>query len=244
MGERWRAESGSRKMECRMTEGQPARASFFRPPRSLASAAPLACPKPHFRNDEKFRFPCACRGAFFPSNMKPMFNAMLLVGLFTLRVSAQTALDRNSPSKMNLNDLPSAMTWHGVVYHVTDVVEAYDEMVILATDRGPLKMPSNDLPPSVVKRFGAKIEKSIQAAAAEKRKALGIEDVSGKVVQVVGDALLLRRISDDKMILLRGYKAQAVDGDFVRAEAQADGVFQYKTVLGAASTVRAFKCLR
>lgn len=178
-------------------------------------------------------------------NMKKTVTTALLAGLIFASTQAQTSLDQR-PARYG-GDGKMDFLFNGKTYRRASGWCLTPDLVrISSAQDGAVSVPWESLPPSwkaaLQERRTAKIADEEKKADRVQQQAAGVDRVDGKVLSVTSEGLLLSR-SGDVTIFLKKYPKTVVDGDYVKALGVAAGTFQYKTVLGAQATVRAYSFL-
>lgn len=137
---------------------------------------------------------------------------------------------------------------NGKFYHDIELISVEGGIAQFKTREGKVSAPWSSLPTSVQNS-----NSKLKAALEERAKATKIEveerakevekngeRFTAKVLQALGEGLLLQVWPDDRTILLRGVVEQFADGEVVSGWYKPDGVAKYTSVLGAEVTVRAY----
>ncbi len=140
--------------------------------------------------------------------------------------------------------------YHGTYYTLqSDHAEFQSEdVIVIQTDRGPLKLQWSSLSLSLQRRFADARKSYIDHVEAQKKAAMEKKQdepdlrnyVRGVVLSVVDNQTVLVIKRNDQIVLLRGI-SDKVDGESIYVRAVPDGTHRYTTVLGAEKTVRAYR---
>jgi hypothetical protein len=167
----------------------------------------------------------------------------------------------NDPIDLNTPRLKSegVTFWAGKVAYRGGKILSTDfsgKMVKIATTAGELNVAWESLSAETRAKFQTQYEaalaktvveaeQAIEQQRSEEERAAGIVPISGKILTIVDEGLLLMD-EDGKVFLLTAHPQQAslVDDDFVRCKAKAAGVYKYGSIFGGRRTVRSYRYVR